>query len=364
MICLDDPAVLRSKCTAFVDGFPFHSPSEELKLASAWCEQNNVEHDLHGEGGAVALLENRVAQVLAKPAAVFMPNGLMAQQVALRIHGGAAPLPRVGMHPLCQLALEKEQACCWGIDVQAELLGRPHRSLTAADLDTHPEALAAVSVELSARGMGGQSPTWDELAGIKAWAGTRGAKLHLDGVCLWESGAWYRKSYADIADGFDSVHVSTSRGLGGVAGAVLAGDMAFIEQARLWRRRMSGSLHRLGPLAASAAFRFDERLRMMPALFTRTETVVAALSQIRGLRVHPAAPQSNMFHLHVDAPADSVIHARNLIARRDGIWLFDHVCPSATPGLSVAEIYVGENLLAIADDVVTRAFRQLVSFSW
>ncbi len=95
----------------------------------------------------------------------------------------------------------------------------------------------------------------------------------MDGARLWECAAFYARGHAEIADGFASVYVSLYKGIGAFAGAVLAGDDDFVAEARLWRRRMGGTLHQLAPFVASAAMRFDERLATMPALFERALTL-------------------------------------------------------------------------------------------
>ncbi|MDQ2779806.1 MAG: beta-eliminating lyase-related protein [Pseudomonadota bacterium] len=204
-------------------------------------------------------------------------------------------------------------------------------------------------VELPIREAGGQLPSWDELQALKATARQRGVALHMDGARLWESAAFYARPHADIAAGFDSVYVSLYKGIGAFAGAVLAGDGAFIEQARLWRRRMGGTLYHQSPMVASAAMRFDERLALMPALYQRTLTFAAALNQRPALRVNPAVPQTNLLHLYFAASVETVLQARDRVAVEAGVWLFDNVRPADVPGWSLTEIYVGGRLLE-ADD--------------
>ena len=354
---------LRKNCSAVVPGFASRTLADELEHVAAWVRSKDLAHDVYGDGGCVGFLESQVAKRLGKPAAVFMPSGIMAQQIALRIHAEARGLPRFGMHPTCHLAWEEAQAYSIVMGLQAAMIGEAHRPTHRADLEQHAEPLAAVVLELPARVIGGQSPTWDELSRIKDWSTQAGSRLHLDGARLWEGAAWYGKTYAEIVDGFDSVYVSTYKGLGGFAGALLAGDDAFVAQARLWRRRMGGTLFHLGPLAASAACRFDERLALMPRLFQRTVDVAAALGHVDGLRINPAVPQANMFHLHLAADADRVAAARDAIAERDGLWLFNGVGASAVPGQSVTEIYVGDNLLALDDARITQAFARLMSLA-
>src|SRR4029453_12776628 len=94
----------------------------------------------------------------------------------------------------------------------------------AGDLKAYPERLAALLVELPAREIGGQLPTWDELNELSELARARGVHLHMDGARLWEAREAYApRSLADICALFDSVYVSFYKGIGALAGATVPG---------------------------------------------------------------------------------------------------------------------------------------------
>jgi threonine aldolase len=99
---------LRRQCTLVVPDFATPTPAEEFAHMAAWCEAHGVEHDHYGNGALAADFERKIAALLGKPAAVFMPSGVMAQLVALRIHTEAARLPRFGLHATSHLALHEE----------------------------------------------------------------------------------------------------------------------------------------------------------------------------------------------------------------------------------------------------------------
>ncbi len=235
------------------------------------------------------------------------------------------------------------------------------RPMTADDLTAVRQRLACAIVELPIREAGGQLPTWSELDALKTAARERALPLHMDGARLWESAAFYGRSHAEIADGFASVYVSLYKGIGAFAGAVLAGDDDFVAEVRLWRRRMGGTLHQMAPFVVSAAMRFDARIAMMPALFERTKTFAASLAGVPGLRVRPAVPHVNMLHVHVDAPVDALLETRDRIADEVGAWLIDRPRAADVPGWSFAEIYVGDQLLALDDDALAPLFARLVT---
>ncbi len=350
---------LRKACTLIVPGFATGSAADDFRQIADWCEAQGAEHDVYGDAPWVGDFERKVGALLGKPAAVFMPSGIMAQLSALRIWTEAAGLPRFGLHPTSHLALHEEEAHQALLQLHAVPVGDRLRPIVASDLEACHQPLACLLVELPIREAGGQLPTWDELAALKAAALARGLRLHLDGARLWECAPYYGKPYAAIAAGFDSVYVSVYKGIGAVAGAVLAGSEDFIDQARLWRRRMGGTLVHLSPMVASAAMRFDERLALMPALVERTGRLAASLAPFAAWRVNPPQPPVNMFHLHFDAPAEAVMDLRDRIAADSGCWLFDRVRPAEVPGWSLSEIYIGDRLLAADEAALMAAFAQL-----
>lgn len=167
-------------------------------------------------------------------------------------------------------------------------------------------------------------------------------------------------SYAEIAEGFGSIYVATYKGLGGTAGAVLAGDADFIAEARLWQRRLGGNLVNQTAMVASAAMRFEDRLAAMDGCYERARTLAEGLGRLDGIRVNPAAPQTNMMHVFFDAPAQAVLRRRDEIAARHGVWVVNEVRETAVPGWSVAELYVGDTLTELDNAEVLPRFASLV----
>ena len=350
---------LRKRCSLVLPGFKPIGPADEFRQLAAWCEANDIDHDHYGVGPSVEGFEKKIAALLGKPAAVFVPSGIMAQLIAVRLWTEAARIDRFGMHPTSHLASQEAEAYAALMHCHGVPLGDRLRPMLAKDLEASAQPLACVLVELPIREAGGQLPTWDELQALQSVARTRAIRLHMDGARLWESAAFYGRSYADIAAGFDSVYVSLYKGIGASSGAMLAGDAGFVANARLWRRRMGGTLYRMSPVIASAAMRFDERIALMPALYRRTLGFAASLSGLPGLRINPAVPHTSMLHLHLDAPPDAVMDARDAIAAETGCWLLGGVRAAEVPGWSVSEFSVGDALLNTDDATVLPLFARL-----
>jgi threonine aldolase len=350
---------LRRGCSLVVPDFATGSAADDFRAVADWCEANRVEHDSYGQGELVEAFERKVAVRLGKAAAMFAPSGVMAQLAAAKIWAEAAGLDRFGMHPTSHLLHHEDQAYAAVLRCHAVPVGNRLRPMRAADLESVHERLSSLHVELPIREAGGQLPSWDELEALKAAARERSIPLHMDGARFWESAAFYERDHAAVAAGFDSVYVSVYKGIGGFAGALLAGDAAFVAQARVWRRRLGGTLHHLSPLVAAAALRFDERLALMPALYRRAVDLAAGLAGLPGLRVQPQVPHVNMMHLHFDAASHALATARDEIAQETGCWLFNGNQPSDVPGWSVTELYVGDTLLGADNDRVVPLFALL-----
>ena len=208
--------------------------------------------DRYGEGSLINDFEQEVATLLGKEAAMFVPSGTMAQQIALRIWSERRRSTTVAFHPTCHLELHEQGGYAFLHGLRARLIGEATRLLTLDDLCATPGSLAALLLELPQREIGGQLPAWADLEQQVAWARQRELPVHLDGARLWECGPYYNRPLAEIAALFDSVYVSFYKGLGAIAGAALLGSTEFIAEARVWLRRHGGNLVQLFPFVISA----------------------------------------------------------------------------------------------------------------
>ncbi len=353
---------LRGQCTHIVPGYRESDPGDELLRVGEWCREHGHRADRYGDGPLIEAFEAKIAALTGKEAAVFMPSGTMAQQIALRIWAEETGIAHVAMHPTSHLELHEERGYARLHGLEATLLGARNHPMLAADLERCPERLAALLVELPAREIGGQLPTWDELVALSALARARGVRLHMDGARFWEAREAYApRSYAEICALFDSVYVSLYKGIGALSGAMLLGPAAFVRTARVWRRRHGGTLVQLHPSVASAAMRFDDALARMSALRGRALTLAAGLAAMPGVTVLPSPPQVNMFHLHVAADAEALIAARDRIAAESRVWIAPRFTATAIPGHAMAEFNVGDNLLDLSDAFVLPLFERLLA---
>jgi len=347
-------AVLRDQCTRFLHG---HGPTRAAALLATIPA--DTQPDTYGHGGVVADLEAEISRLLGKPAAVFLPSGIMAQQAVLRVHADVLQRHTVIWHPMCHLARHEDQAYQRLHGLVARAAGDHNRLLGLADLSSIAEPPAAVLLELPQRDLGGQQPAWEDLCAQTGWARDRGAAVHLDGARLWESAAGYERPPAEIAALFDTVYVSFYKGIGALAGCCVAGPEDVIAQVRDWRKRMGGTLYGLWPNAASALSCLAERLPKFPAYLQHARAIAAALAAVPGVTVIPDPPQVPMMHLLLRARQDDYTASARRLAAEQGIWVSPGSAPTADPAVQRLELSVGDATLAFGAAEVAAIFAAL-----
>jgi threonine aldolase len=348
-------AELLKNCHSVLPGHRARTPAQMFSAMAAWCEQNDVAHDVYGSGALIEAFERKVAGLLGFEAAVFCISGTMAQVTALRLACEDRASRLVALHPTSHIIVHEKSNYQLLGHFNALQVGERHRPWSADDLAAIPDKLGAVAMEVPMREIGGQNPSWFELEAIKQACRQRGAHLHMDGARLWEAAAGYGRSPLDVATGFDSAYVSLYKGVGGLGGALLAGSASFVARAAEWFRREGGNVIHRSPYVVSAAMQFDQRLAAMPAYFARTEWFYDVLRGHPLIRPNPARPQANMLHLHLPVSRERAIAIRNRLALDHGTWLFGRALHSALPDTSVVELYVGDNLLNMPDQGVLDA---------
>jgi threonine aldolase len=347
-------AALRDRCTQFLNGHGRETAASMLATIPA-----DTVLDTYGQGGVVADLEAEICRLLGKPAAAFLPSGVMAQQAVLRVHADARQRRTVIFHPMSHLEQHEEQAYQRLHGLTGRPAGGRDRLITLDDLTSIAEPPAVLLLELPQRDLGGQQPQWDDLVAQVEWAHDRGAAAHLDGARLWESAAGYDRAPAEIAALFDTVYVSFYKGIGALAGCCVAGPADVLGQVREWRRRMGGTLYGLWPNAASALSCLAKRLPKFGAYTDHARAIATALSAVPGVTVIPDPPQVPMMHLLLRTSEDDYASAARRLAAERGIWVSPSCRPTADPGVQRLELSVGDGTLGFEPAEIADIFSGL-----
>ncbi len=349
-----------ARCERFIGWHGQQRPRDVLtQLAEAIGAEEMPDH--YGAGTVIEDFEHEIAGMLGKEAAVFMPSGTMAQQIALRIWSERKGIRTIAFHPTCHLELHEEKGYQYLHGLQGRLVGDARTLLVLEDLQAVKEPIAALLLELPQREIGGQLPTWDDLQAQVTWARVRGAALHMDGARLWESAPFYDRLYAEIAGLFDSVYVSFYKGIGAIAGAALAGPDDFIAEARIWQRRYGGNLIHLYPYVLAAREGLRRRLPRFPHYHERAVSLARALDEIPGIEIVPNPPHTNMMHLYVRGDREKLLDASLAIAREERVALLNWLAPTDMPGWWRWELAVGDATDNFTDDEIAGYFRRVLA---
>ncbi|MDP9443384.1 MAG: beta-eliminating lyase-related protein [Actinomycetota bacterium] len=319
------------------------SPAAALRALAADVEsapEDAQAWDRYGEGGAVAAVEAQVAELLGKPAAAMFPSGTMAQQSVLRVWSDRRGSRRVALPELSHLLHHEADGPRLLHGFQYEHLSTGAELPTREALAKIPSPLAAVLLELPLRDAGHLLPSWEDLSSFAALCRERAVPLHFDGARLWESAPYLGHSLAEIAGLADSAYVSFYKGLGGLAGAAVAGPEDVVTEARQWRQRMGGTLFTLQPYAVAALHGLQVQVPRMAEYHDYAVALAERLPQ-DGISVLPAPPHTNAFRILVPVVSDVVMRRLLRYVEAQRTVLTAPWRPADVPGWSWTEFTVG-----------------------
>ena len=336
-----------------------HGKRQIQLLKDAFQEvDGELESDIYGKGKVIEDFQDKMAAYLGKESAVFFPSGTMAQQIALRIWCDKKGIKKVAYHPLCHLEIHEEDGLKELHHIEPVLLADESRVIELQDVISMEEEIACLLLELPQREIGGQLPEYETLEQISSYCREKGIKLHLDGARLLEIVPYYQKTAAEICSLFDSVYVSVYKGIGGIAGAILAGDRDFTEQSKVWKRRHGGDLISLYPYIISANYYFDQHSHKMGQYYENAKELAELFNSCEGVSTKPLQPVSNMFHVHFHASREKIEPILIEIYEETSIGLTSYLRESSDVDCSY-EVSIGDQYAALPIEKVKRVFKLL-----
>ncbi|NQX71429.1 DegT/DnrJ/EryC1/StrS family aminotransferase [Paenibacillus alba] len=319
---------------------------------------DELDSDQYGKGKVIEDFQAEMAAFFGKESAVFFPSGTMAQQIALRIWCDAKGIKRVAYHPLCHLEIHEEDGLKQLHQIEAVLLTDKDKLIRLEDVRELKEDIACLLLELPQREIGGQLPAYEELEAISSYCREKGIKLHLDGARLLEILPYYQRSAAEICALFDSVYMSFYKGIGGIAGAVLAGDEAFTEESKIWKRRHGGDLISLYPYILSAEYYFKQRQTKMGQYYEEAKELAKRYNHCHAVETLPLLPVTNMFHVHIHVPKEELEAILIAMYETCGVGLTAYLRESDESSCSF-EVSLGDRYGHIPKQVLSDAFEWL-----
>ena len=271
-------------------------PSPAMRRAMAEAE---VGDDVYGEDPTVRALEEEAAAALGKEAALFVPSGIMGNQIALRLLA-----PR-GSELLCDA---RAHVLLFEVGAMAALSGIQARPLESVDGLPAPAVFGAalsprggyrvptgaLALENSHNVAGGRVYPRARLEPILELARQAGLPVHLDGARIWNAALALGTTPAELARGFDTVMFCLSKGLGAPVGSLLCADRERIAEARQARRQLGGAMRQVGVLAAAGRVALVESPPLLERDHAHARRLAEALAQCAGVELDLDGVQTNI----------------------------------------------------------------------
>ncbi len=314
-------------------------PSPSMRKAMA---EAPVGDDQYGEDPSVNRLQERIAALLGKEAALFVPSGTMANQIGLKVL--TRPGDEVVVGDEAHIVWHESGAAAANSGVQFSVVGRGGL-FTAEDFRAaykpaghivFPPTTLVTIENTHNRGGGVVFPQGDVEA-ICGAARELGVASYLDGARLFNVVAATNRSLVELAAPFDLVSVALSKGLGCPVGSVIAGRVPDIQRAVRARRMFGGALRQAGIIAAAGLYALEHNLARLPEDHANARLIAERLAGVKGVLLDLATVQSNIviFRLAAGAPDAATVVAR---AKEQGVLVgaFATRTVRATTHLNVA----------------------------
>src|SRR5271166_165431 len=265
------------------------SPAEYARLLARLAEERNIAADEFSRQGIVAELEERMAALLGKETALFLPSGTLANHLALRlltIRGHRVLVQREShiyndsgdctqeLSGLTLIPLAAQRATFSLAEVEGEIARLPQARVSTP--------VGAISIESPVRRLRGEVFDFAEMQRIAAFAREQRIGLHLDGARIFLASAYTGITPASYAALFDTVYVSLYKYFNAAGGAVLAGPRALLEDLYHQRRMFGGGLRQAWPYAAVALHYLDGFSERFGQAATTADTLFEALVKHEG----------------------------------------------------------------------------------
>jgi threonine aldolase len=289
-------------------------PTAEMRAAMAAAE---VGDDVYGEDPTVNRLEERAAEVMGKPAALFVPTGTMGNTIAIKL------ATRHGQEVICEA---RAHILNYELSMMAWFAGCVARPIAAADgilrwedirrevrpLGPHWAPTGLIEIENTHNMAGGTVYPLAVIREIADGAHALGLAVHMDGARVFNAAVALGVPVKDIVAPVDTVMFCLSKGLAAPVGSLLAGSKDAMAQGRLYRKRLGGGMRQVGVLAAAGLIALEQMPERLAEDHANARWLAEQLAEIPGIRIDPAAVETNILVIDVSGTglASSEISAR------------------------------------------------------
>ena len=280
-------------------------PTPGMRAAMAAAE---VGDEQKGQDPTVARLQERVADLLGKEAALWLPTGTMCNLVAVKTH--TRPGDALVADGMAHVIRAESGGAALASGVMVQGIHTERGIFSAADLEAAMDRVVAVPVpygqpvglvcvEQTHNFGGGAVWTREELGSVSACARARGVPLHMDGARLLNACAASGVPAEAFAAEVDTLWIDFTKGLGAPIGAVLAGSHDFIAAARRYKQLFGGAMRQAGIAAAGCLYALDHHVERLAEDHEHAGRLARGLAAIDGIEVRTTEPETNMVFFDV-----------------------------------------------------------------
>jgi threonine aldolase len=277
-------------------------PTPVMRRAMAEAE---VGDDVYGEDPTVLALERKTAELLGKEAALFVPSGTMANQIAIGVH--CAPGDEVLCSATAHVYVWEGGGIARLSGATARTVGSHGAMVTRASLegkirpdDGHYARTRLVSLENTHNRAGGRVHPLEDVSAVSQWARSNGLAIHLDGARLMNAVVASGISANEWAGHFDTVAICFSKGLGAPVGSAIAGPRDFIKKAHRLRKVFGGGMRQAGILAAGAIHALNHHVERLAEDHANARLLATAVGEKEGLSLESGPVETNLVWIEVD----------------------------------------------------------------
>ena len=264
-----------------------------------------VGDDVYGEDPTINSLEERVAKLFGKEAALFCPSGSLANQLAIRmlVAPGEELITETNSHIV--RAELGAGAVFSGITTRTWLASRGLLSaddaLNIARPDSGPYLVSttAIAVENTHNFGGGTIQPISEIKKLREESEKLGIALHLDGARIWNAHIASGVELIEYGKYFDTLSVCLSKGLGAPVGSLMIASKERVAKARQWRKRYGGGMRQAGILAAAGHYALDNNLPLLKVDHVRAKSIASAVAAVAPKVIDPATVDTNIVGLEL-----------------------------------------------------------------
>jgi threonine aldolase len=271
-------------------------PTPAMRKAMAEAE---VGDDVFGEDPTVNTLQEKVANLLGKEAALFVPSGTMANQLSIKSHTqpGDEVIIEASSHPYnfeggAGAALSGIQFHC--LKGVRGILDASQVEEAIRPADHHFPVTKLVCLENTHNRGGGTIYPIEKMAEVYRLAQSKGLLVHLDGARLWNASVATRTKPREYAQWADSVSVCLSKGLGAPIGSLVAGSKPYIDCVHRFRKMFGGGMRQVGIIAAAGIYALDHHLERLKEDHQNAKRLAVGLKECKGVSIDPKHVETNI----------------------------------------------------------------------